>query len=261
MFKALDSTSHFIRSIVSLALVTLAGIGGWVGYNTYYAHELELKDRDAKLAASLEEIDRLNQDVAAKQKEIERLDMAVRLLKHDRRVAQIDHVVKRTSNGPSRVQTDFTFVEVDEEGRPLEAPRRFTIEGDEVHVDALVVKFLDEHVEQGDPLRGATMFLFRRIHGGAQAPDDAFPLDSVGGRPAAYARGTGMSETEKEIWANFWEYALDGEKAQAAGVRAAHGQTNYTRLMEGKRYKVTLRASDGLTIIAEDAQPPVKNPL
>ena len=77
-------------------------------------------------------------------------------------------------------------------------------------------------------------------------------LDAVGSRPAAYRGGEKISELEQKIWDQFWEFANDPAKAREAGVRAAHGEAPSIKLMPGKRYKILLRASDGLTIVTEE---------
>ena len=61
-----------------------------------------------------------------------------------------------------------------------------------------------------------------------------------------------MSPLEHDLWANFWDYANDPAKAKQAGVRAAHGEAPSIRVQAGKRYRVELRASAGLSIIPEE---------
>ena len=260
MLKALDATSNFIRALVSLLVVGAVGAGGYVGYQTYYENELtlkrhenQLKEKEAELARSQKQIHELNVDLAEKKKEIERLSTAVRLLKVDHRVAELTVLDQREAPDSDRTVTRFSFVEVNDEGQPLEQPQEFTIEGDIVHIDALVVSFLDEYVEKGDPLRGTSLCLFRRIYGEDQKPSEGFPLDPVGSRPAAYSRGSEPSELEREIWNNFWEYANNPKKAEQAGVRTAQGKVSYTQLREGMRYRLLLRSTGDFTIQPETA--------
>ena len=102
-------------------------------------------------------------------------------------------------------------------------------------------------------MRSTSVCLFRRIFGEHQQPSEGFALDAKGSRPAAYSQGNEMSALERDIWANFWQYANDPARAQKTGIRAAHGEAPSVRLQMGKRYRVELRASGGLTIVAEDA--------
>jgi len=146
------------------------------------------------------------------------------------------------------VKTTVRFVEVDDHGRPVEKPRTFVVQGDKVYVDALVVKFEDKYVEEGDPLRAASLCLFQRVFGNAQSPDEGVRIDRENDQPAVYKTGQVRSDFERELWAQFWEFARDEEKARQAGVRAAHGEAVYVLVQAGTRYRLTLRASDGLSI-------------
>jgi hypothetical protein len=66
-----------------------------------------------------------------------------------------------------------------------------------------------------------------------------------------------MNDAEREIWGKFWEYANNPELAGQAGIRAAHGEAPSIKLMPGKSYRVSLRASAGLEIAAET--PSIRN--
>lgn len=228
----------FLRRLVGLAVVGIVAVAGWLGYSTYYGDKLALEDAKRTMAKQQAEIDRLN--------------TVIRLLKVDYRVALLDVLSQEGSAAKGDLQTKFTFVELDEHGKPLEQPRTFAIQGDVVYLDYWIIKFTDEYIEQNDPLRSKSLVLFRRIFGESQQPRDGFVLDPVGTEPAGY-RGPGKaSDFERQLWERFWDYTNDTAKAQADGVRAAHGQANYTKLLPGKRYRVELRASDGMTIKPDD---------
>lgn len=257
MLKAVDSASNFIRAVVSLIVTGIVGTAGWLGYETYYAHDLAIKDKEAQLAKSHAEIEALNKDLQVKQREIERLDTALQLMKVDHRAAQIEVLDQRKDPASGHLLTRFTFVETDDDGQPLETPREFTIEGDVVHVDAYVVSFKDEYVEKGDPLRGTALRLLRRLYGEYQSPSEGASLDPVGERPPAYGRKGEPSDLEKEIWRNFWEYANNPKKAEDAGVRTAQGKGSYTQLRPQMRYRLMFRNTGDFTI-HPDTMPPSK---
>jgi hypothetical protein len=179
----------------------------------------------------------------------------MQLLKVDHRVAELQVLGQEKHAVSDRLVTRFSFVEVDDEGRLLEEPREFVIEGDVVHVDALVVSFQDEYVEKGDPLRGTALCLFRRVYGEYQSPSEAALLDPIGNRPVAYSRGHEPSKLEKEIWGDFWEYANNPQKAQEAGVRTAQGKVSYTQLRPQMRYRLMLRSTGDFTIQPERSPP------
>lgn len=261
LFSALDSLS---RLLISGSLVVILGGISWLGYSYYMVgrratdmearlgqRETEVKELGEKLEARQREIASLAAELKVKQREIERLQMANRLLKVDRRLARIEVVAQTGSAQAGDLATKFTFQEVDAQNRPLEQPRTFTVQGDLVYVDAWVIKYEDRFVEAGDPLHAMSVCLFRRIFGESQEPQKGFVLDQVGATPAAYNTGRTMNDAEREIWAKFWDYANNPELASQAGVRAAHGEAPSIKLLPGKTYRVSLRASAGLEIAAE----------
>jgi hypothetical protein len=95
--------------------------------------------------------------------------------------------------------------------------------------------------------------LFRRIFGEAQEPRNGFVLDAVGSTPAPYRAGGTMTDLERDLWSKFWDYANNPALAGKAGIRAAHGEAPSIKLMPGKRYRISLRASAGLEIVTEEA--------
>ncbi|GAB6167418.1 hypothetical protein JCM19992_34180 [Thermostilla marina] len=279
MTKFLQAINAFLGLVLTVVVLGAVAAGGWWVYSNYYAEKQasddlrkELNERKQELAdlrrelssklVAIEELNRtvadLQQDLREKEKEIKRLATAVKLLKVDRRVAFVDVLDQDRDDQGNIVRTEFRFVEVDDSGKPLAESRTFTVEGDKVFLDALVIKFDDHFVEEGDPLRATSLCLFQRVYGEKQAPAEGFRLDPEGDRPAAYATGNPMSPFERELWSKFWEYAADVEKSRDAGIRAAHGQVVYLKVREGVRYKVTLRASDGLTMVPEGAVPEVE---
>jgi len=287
MFQALRTINHFLGLVLALVILALLAVAAWVGWDTYFADryaleqaQLQLAEREAeveglahdlglekaksrqldeKLTVSQRENQQLtreievkDEEIAKKAEEIRRLDMAVRLLKVDHRIARIEVVSQQGSRQQRDLRTRFRFVEIDRDGRALEQPREFVIEGDVIYIDAWVIKFTDELVTLPDPVRSTSICQFRRIFGESQSPSEGFQLDPIGSRPAVYRSGGEMTEFEEKLWSRFWQYANDPAAARDAGVRAAHGEAPSIKLLTGKAYKILLRASDGLTIVTED---------
>ncbi len=246
MSNTISAIASIVRGLVSLVILGVLGAGGWFAYRAYDERaqlDRALQETTAELAAKTAEVERLTVDN-------QKLNLALRLLKVDHRVAQIAVLDQR--EGQDHPLTRFQFVELASDGTPVGEKRVFTVEGDTVYVDAWVIKYDDALIEAGDPLRSTSVCLFRRVFGEYQEPSDGFPLDTSGSRPAVYSQGNEISPLERDIWANFWEYANNPLKARQAGVRAAHGEAPSIRLQPGKRYRVELRASSGLSIISED---------
>ena len=118
---------------------------------------------------------------------IERLDTSLRLLKVRRRVAQLRVIDQYVSEQTGNLKSIIEFAELDEQGMPIEKPKKTTVEGDVIYVDSWVVKFDDKYVEQADLDRSTSLVLFRRIFSNLQKPEDGFALDTVGARPMPMA--------------------------------------------------------------------------
>ena len=262
MSNTLNSISSFLRSIVSLGVLTLVGVASWFGYQTVNSRttlETQLREQNAQverlekdLAAKDVQMAKLEQDIAEQAKRIQELDLANRLLKLNHRLARITVVDQWESKEKNRPMTDILFADVDDDGNTIGEPRKFTIEGDVVYIDSWVIKYLDKFIEAGDPLRGTSVCLLRRLWGEFQQPKDGYPLDPVGSRPVAYDRGSQMPDFEKEIWEHFWDYANDPKKAEAAGIRAAHGDAPSIKLRPGKSYIFELRSTGEPTLRPEE---------
>ncbi len=177
------------------------------------------------------------------------LQQVVARLSAERRVADVLVTNQATVGGVLR--TDLLFVEYDKAGEEL-PPKRFTVEGEVVHVGALVIKFDRSYVKEGDELRGRSIALFTRLYGDHQPPADAFPIDSPGEVPAAY-RGADPVVTafERELWANFWKLADDPDYAASQGVRVANAQSVWGMFKPGRLYTLTLEADGGLSLQAQ----------
>lgn len=283
VIETMSTVNSFARTLIALVVTGALCVGGWFGYSFYNENELALERKDAELiearqeldarltelkekdatismqgatiAEQVEEISALEIDVREKAKRIEHLNTAMRLLKTDHRLARINVLDQSEDPETGKLQTKVEFVEVNDEGAPIDKPRVFTLEGDMIYVDYWVVKFDDEYVEGEDLLRGTSITLFRRIFGEFQEPNEGYQLDIPGARPGAYARGGQPTEFEKKIWDDFWTFANDKEKAAELGIRAAHGEAANMKLRKGKSYRLLLRASAGLSITPEDAPP------
>lgn len=260
MIKAIDSFSQLLRATAAVGFLGLLGAGSWVGYQKYYEREIDLARRDEAINALRGDLQDREKEIARQQKQIgqqaqqiKKLDTALQLLKVDQRVAEIE-VLDQTRNNRGEVATSrIRFTEVNQEGQAIGQPKTFEIEGDVVWIDTWVATFQDKYVESGDPLRGASICLLKKIFGENQAPVDGYPLDEDGGRPLAYAQGGGMSDLEADIWANFWEYANNPDKAEKAGLRTVHGDGPHIKVREGMLYKLQLRSSGGWSFDVEEA--------
>jgi multidrug efflux pump subunit AcrA (membrane-fusion protein) len=270
--EGLSTITSFLRTLIALVMLGALGAAGYFGYTTYHAKEIaaqqqerELQQRKQQLDALSQQLDSAKLELENKNREIEakdaeittlnasikKLETAIRYLKIDHRVARFTAVDQSRDEATGEVSSLIEFVELNDEGHPIDTPRQFRIRGDVVYIDGWVVKFEDKYVEQADLERGTSLLLFKRIFGSGQKPDDGYPLDEVGSAPHAYARGGKMSDFERKIWDDFWNIANDSERAKQLGIRAAHGGAPFMKVEKGKSYRILLRASGDPTIVPE----------
>lgn len=261
VIETVKTVNSAVRTGLAVVLVGGMGAGGYYGYNLYRDGELkalELSKTKAMVEEQRQEIERKNIAIRERDVKISKLAAAMRALKVTQRVAVLDVIDQKVDEATGEIRTQIEFRELTDDGREIDKPRQFIVPGDEIYVDCLLVKFLDQYVEEADIDKGATLYLFERIFSDKLAPEKGYALDEANDRPKAYATGGKMTAFEKQIWKDFWTLANDPQKASEFGIRAAHGQANHFKAVKGKRYRVEVRASDGMTILPEE--PPMDSP-
>lgn len=179
-------------------------------------------------------------------REIQRLLQANAFLKMSKRMAIISDIKKTVENGS--VKTTFTFTELDPSEEPYGQKRVFTVEGDCLYIDSMVIKFEDKYIEKGDDFKGKALCLIRRVFSEKQRPDDGFPIDPEGHTPqACFSDNQRFQKFQEALWQEFWKLAQDPDYASKKGVRAAHGSAPYMQLEEGATYKLEMRTTGELT--------------
>src|SRR6185437_2827562 len=103
----------------------------------------------------------VSKQVEQLQDEKRQIEQVVSRLSEENRVADI-LVSHQDVDAKGIKHTTLLFVEYDKKGNALPA-RSFTIEGENAHIDAMVIKFDRGFVADNDALRGHTIALFTRI--------------------------------------------------------------------------------------------------
>lgn len=173
----------------------------------------------------------------------ELLDYA-RRLSASRRVAQVN-VLDQSFDEFGRPLTHLLWQEVGPDGL-LAIPVNVEAVGTLVYFEAFVIKFEYEHVGEGDPDRGTSLALFRRIFGDQQVPERAPMLDRAGRLPAEAAQGP--RRVEQQLWDRFWDLVDDPKLAAKYGVRVAQCEAPAVPLRPGQTWQVTLDAPGGLNL-------------
>jgi hypothetical protein len=235
-----------------LAAVILAALG-YGGYRVYSYHRRaervrrerqELAHTVGRLEAQNEA---LRQDVRSLEAQCAELEAFVERLTSESRVADVT-VLSQQPDAAGVPVTTLRFVERARGGERL-PPRTVAVRGREVYFDALLIKFADDHVKVGDPLRGKSLHLFRRAFGSAQEPRDGpFLAASESVVPDVYRLSERASEFERALWLRFWHWAAHPEEAEAEGVRIAQIEAVAIRPVLGTTYRITLEHDGGLNI-------------
>jgi hypothetical protein len=113
--------------------------------------------------------------------------------------------------------------------------KEYTISGDIIHFDALIVKFGSKMVMDG---RTKALYLWRRVYGENMTPAEGFPIEEPGAEPQRYKDLLAALpiESRKMFWSEIWELANDTEKLTKYDIEAIYGNAVYWKLREGLIY-------------------------
>ena len=139
-------------------------------------------------------------------------------------------------NREGKLFTSVRFVETardDKLKKVLE--KNYTIEGDVVHFDALVVKFGDKMVMDG---KEKALYLWRRVYGENTAPEKGFMIEEPGEEPQRYKDLLELlPATERNLfWTNVWELANNSDQLKEYDIKAVYGNVVYSKLRKGLIY-------------------------
>ncbi len=190
------------------------------------------------------EVRHLQQEVNRLEQERQKLVDYAQRLSSSRRVAQVDVIRQRVDENRHTVST-LLWQEIGPDGT-LGKPVAVEAVGTLVYFDALVIKFDYQQVKEGDPERGTSLAMFRRIFGDQQAPESVPELDR-GARPPINDPSK-PSHLQSELWARFWDLIDDSELALRYRVRVAQCEAPAVPLKAGQIWELTLDAAGGLNL-------------
>ena len=166
--------------------------------------------------------------------ENKQLKSAITNLTAEEQIGYAKVISQETKDG--KVVTKLRFVETARNDKLKKIVEKdYTIEGDIVHFDALIVKFSDKMVMDG---KERAMYLWRRVYGETMAPQDGFPIESPNAEPQRYADlMKRLSIRQREMfWSNIWDLANNPEKLNEYGISAIYGNVVYSQLKPGLIY-------------------------
>jgi hypothetical protein len=162
------------------------------------------------------------------------LKQAITNLTNEEQIGYAKVISQETKDG--QLFTTIKFVETardDKLKKVLE--KEYTIEGDIIHFDALIVKFGNKMVMDG---KSRALYLWRRVYGEKMRPQDGFLIEQQGEEPQRYKDLLKVLPLEHKqlFWSNVWELANDPERLKKYDIEAIYGNVVYSRLRRGLIY-------------------------
>lgn len=162
------------------------------------------------------------------------LNEAIANLTDEDQIGYAKVISQREEDG--RFLTTIRFVETarDDKTRVI-LQKEYTIEGDVIHFDGLIVKFDNQMVKDG---KSRALYLWRRVYGEKMPPGEGYAIEEPGAEPRRYS---GLLQAlpiqhQQVFWSSIWDLANDPEKLHEHGIKAIYGSVIYQKLKEGLIY-------------------------
>ena len=180
-------------------------------------------------------------------------------LKAESRLAEVLVVESSLDEYTRTYKTTVKFLEYDVHGKPL-TPKYFTFNGNLIQFQTLVVRFDDKYIEEGHRMKGKSIALFMKafvLDGKntqefvitpvrAESPKPGAPPEYA--VPAGYRVGNPPNYFEKEIWAHFWNYALNPDERKKIGIKNAQVEAPGSVFVPGTIYTLVIEHDGGIRI-------------
>lgn len=141
------------------------------------------------------------------------------------------------------VSTTLKFVETARDNE-LETilKKQYTVQGDIVHFDALIVKFGNKIVMDG---KKRSLYLWRRVYGEQMSPQQGYPIEEPGAEPQRYKDLLSQLPLKHRelFWSSIWELANDPYLLAQYDVEAIYGNVTYAKLKKGLVYVFRITAT------------------
>jgi hypothetical protein len=112
----------------------------------------------------------------------------------------------------------------------------------------LVARFNDALVASGNSLKGKSVYLFWKAFVLDGSNTQEYVITPVHEIPAGYKVEGLSSAFEKEIWKDFWDYALNSKKASTRGIKSAQIEAPGTKFIPGVVYTLKIEHDGGIRI-------------
>jgi hypothetical protein len=176
------------------------------------------------------------------------LRQVIERLSADSRVAEVLVTKSEYKEATKAIETTVKFLEYGTQGGTLN-PKYFTFQGNIIQFQALVIRFQDRLVQAGDRVRGKSAYVFLKAFVLDGAKTQEFIITETNTVPAGYRISEAApSALEKAIWEEFWDYALQPEARDRAGIKNAQIEAPGTMFLPGTIYTLSIEHDGGLRI-------------
>ena len=162
------------------------------------------------------------------------LKKAITNLTYEDQIGYAKVISQEPNNG--KILTTLKFIETARDDKlKTVLEKEYTIEGDIVYFDALIVKFGDKMVMDG---KTKALYLWRRVYSEKMAPEQGFAIEEPGTEPQRYGDLLKVLPIKQKrlFWSNIWDLANDPDKLKEHDIEAIYGNAVYSRLREGLIY-------------------------
>lgn len=208
MAKTLKKSRPFFYVIACICLVAVAFLARGLYYRSMTIHQLLTENKHLK--------------------------HAITNLTREEQIGYARVISQQEKDG--QLSTTIRFVETarDDKLKTI-LEKEYTIEGDIIHFDALIVKFGSKMVMGG---KTKALYLWRRVYGEKTAPENGFLIEEPDREPQRYAdllRALPVRQRQL-FWSSVWDLANDPEKLKDYDIEAIYGNAIYQRLRKGPTY-------------------------
>lgn len=233
---------------ILMLLIILAAIiwGAAMLINEFNAKDLKLEEARKRHQEEILQKKKIIDEISARLERSWGQDLVARL-----------HIKSLDKSDPQLPKMRAVFVQYERGNEKITTTRaEFDILGDTFHLDSWIINFDRANVENGDALRGKSLFTFRRVYGNKQAPDEGVSLHKPDWIPPEFkvADHPKYEAFERALWEKFWVLASDQHASREQGVDSAYGSGVFMKAQEGQDYKITI-SNDGKMTIRPERDP------
>lgn len=166
--------------------------------------------------------------------ENKQLKQAITNLSSEDQIGYAKVIAQETKDG--KLFTTIRFVETARNDKLRKiVEKEYTIAGDIVHFDALIVKFGSKMVMDG---KTRALYLWRRVYGEQMTPQEGFAIEQAGAEPERYKGLFELLPADRRqmFWSYIWDLANDPEKLKQYDIEAIYGNAVYSKLTKGLIY-------------------------